>query len=242
MKKRFLATVMVVAMLFSLSTISAYAANHSVGVLTIFSANNGSSASGGSTEDNYYYGHAWLSFKNTSSSPITIGKLKVNAGHEITFGTWGNKLQHRGMWYNLESYFINTRGYYPGRVSYSREVTQSDISIMNNFIAANDSWSYTNNCSGFAVKLWNKVAASIDAGIIPTPTTVCNVISGMSGHQTNRAIQNMTPIGYVENGVFIDMTSSASTLSIIPGIASTHVPNGAIQFTEDINMDPNSCG
>ncbi|MDE7398792.1 MAG: hypothetical protein K2N06_04600 [Oscillospiraceae bacterium] len=62
---------------------AAVTANHVIGILTIFSAPPSSSSSSSGLN----LGHAFLSFKNTSSSPILIGALNVGRGQEITFGT-----------------------------------------------------------------------------------------------------------------------------------------------------------
>ncbi|MDE7194347.1 MAG: hypothetical protein K2O14_10295, partial [Oscillospiraceae bacterium] len=90
-----------------------------VGHLVIYAANNGASSLFNTT------GHAFLSFKNTSSSPVTLGALEVKAGQEVTFGTWGND-EHKGIWYNLESYLANHKNDLKGRISLLTGVTYSD--------------------------------------------------------------------------------------------------------------------
>lgn len=201
-----------------------------VGTLTIFSSNDGGSSSWNTS------GHAFLSFENTSSSSITIGGLTVAAGDEITFGTWGNQSAHSGIWYNLESYFIHNQNAYSNRVSLSESVTQADVNEINTIIANNDTWALLNNCSSFAVKVWNKVAStSLSAGSPNTPTSLMSSIRSKTGYQTGRAVQENTNIGYVSNGVFVPATTRAATFP-----SATKV-TGDVVFTVPINMNPNSC-
>ena len=145
MKKHFkklvslvLSLIMVVGMSVTTFAAEVQPAATTVGTLTIFSSNDGGSSSWDTS------GHAFIAFKNSSSSSIRVGGLNVGAGHEITFGTWGNKSQHTGIWYNLESYFANNASAYGNRVSLSMSVTQSNIDTINDIISKNDKWSLTN--------------------------------------------------------------------------------------------------
>src|SRR5262245_24681653 len=76
-----------------------------VAVVSIFSdvsqlANAGSSG--------FFSGHTWLVVKNISSDKIRVGRVDdVAPGETITVGTWGNKDEHKGVWYNLEAYFTH---------------------------------------------------------------------------------------------------------------------------------------
>lgn len=215
-------------------TITSFAAETAtaVGTLTIFASNDGGNSSWNTS------GHAFLAFENTSSSSITIGGLTVAAGEEITFGTWGNKSAHTGIWYNLESYFIHNQNAYTNRVSRSVVVTPNDIDDINTIIANNDTWSVLNNCASFAVKVWNAVAATtLTAGSPNTPTSLMASIKSKAGYRTGRAVQQNTRIGYVSSGSFVPATVSASALSANMVTAA----NGNIVFTVPINLNPNSC-
>lgn len=238
--KKFLSFLLSLVMICAIS-VPAFAADiepmaTTVGTVTVFSSNDGGSSSWNTS------GHAFIAFKNTSSSSIRVGGLNVGAGHEITFGTWGNKDGHTGIWYNLESYFANNQGAYGNRVSLSMNVTQSDIDTINNIISNNDTWSLTNNCSSFAVKVWNSISSkTLSAGIPNTPTSLMSSIKSKSGYQTGRSIGNTTPIGYMKNGSFVSVTMSASALAAdsAPAIADTTLGNA--EFITPINMNPNSC-
>ena len=88
---------------------------------------------------------------------------KSNRGKSVSYT---HLSQHTGIWYNLESYFANNASAYGNRVSLSMSVTQSNIDTINDIISKNDKWSLTNNCSSFAVKVWNSVSSkTLSAGI-----------------------------------------------------------------------------
>lgn len=204
-----------------------------VGTFTIFSSND---------EDNSSFsikGHAFVSFKNTSTLQIKIGGLNVNPGHEITIGTWGNmpanhkilpnQTWHKGIWYNLESYLANEEKAFSNRVSLTMGVTINDVRTINSVISKSDSWSPTNNCSSFATKIWNSIASSklkLSAGNPNTPKSLSTNIKLISGYQSNRAIMNMRPIGYVNsNGSFASVTISANGGGQHRSLKYNYIPN-----------------
>ena len=210
-----------------------YGTTTTVGVLTIFAANDGSSSSWSTS------GHAFFSFKNTSHCPITVGGLTVFVGEEITFGTWGNQSAHKGIWYNLESYFINDCEAYGNRVSLSINITQEDIDRINDLIADNDTWAVLNNCSSFATRIWNEISTvTLSAGTPNTPTTLMSSIKSKTGYETLRAVQYNTNIGYVNNGVFVPVT--VSTFARNSNIDILNTQNNPIEFIVPINFNPNS--
>ncbi|MBQ6706874.1 MAG: hypothetical protein IJN07_05155 [Clostridia bacterium] len=202
-----------------------------IGTLSIFAANDGSTSSWSIS------GHAFLTFKNTSCSPITVGGLTVWVDNEITIGTWGNKEPHDGIWYNLESYIINTYGSYENRVSLSIDITQNDVDLINAVIANNDTWSETNNCSSFATKVWNEVSSiALSAGTPNTPTSLMLSIKSKAGYETARSVQNNTNIGYMSNGEFVAAT--VNTWAFSAGMTAAR--NNAVEFIVPINLNPNS--
>lgn len=233
--KKFFALFMIICMILSCSA-TAFAAEPkatTVGTVTIFASNDGGSSSLNTS------GHAFIAFKNTSTSSITVGGLSVGAGHEITFGTWGNQSNHVGIWYNLESYFVNNKSAYTNRVSLSKDVTQADVDTINSLISKNDTWSALNNCSSFATKIWNSISSTtLSAGTPNTPTSLMSNIKSKSGYQTKRAIGNTTPIGYVSNGSFVSVTVTAAAFSANSNVMNTTIE--PVQFAVPINLNPNS--
>lgn len=211
-----------------------------VGHLVIYAANNGASSLFNTT------GHAFLSFKNTSSSPVTLGALEVKAGQEVTFGTWGNA-EHKGIWYNLESYLANHKNDLKGRISLLTGVTYSDLVTINSVIKDNDRWSATNNCSTFAVKVWNSICSDklkLDAGFPNSPTALMSSIRLTSdyNYETNRSIEDSTPIGYKNgDGEFVDMTDEALASVFRALNNSVYTPTEPVAFMTPVNMDTKNC-
>ncbi len=202
-----------------------------VGQLTIFSykGNDEDGSSGGSGGWGYVRsGHAFLSFKNTSSQAIKIGGLNVGPGHEITFGTWGSKPAgyttdpdngwHKGIWYNLESYLINNYNDMRGRVSLTMYLTMDNVNTINDFIKSCDTWDAESNCSTFAMVVWNSVAPAgwiVSAGLpnlhVYSPVYLCVSIQSKDGWQLNRAVANIAPIGYLDGDKFVSVKFSPSS-------------------------------
>ncbi len=244
MKKKLVSYLTIIAVIITFCmNVHAYASNENiladsslidpiVGELTIFASNDG-----GSSAINIS-GHAFLMFKNVSSSAIKIGGLTVAANKTITFGTWGNKSQHTGIWYNLESYLVIQQGAYSNRVSLTTYISESQISSLNSLISSNDKWSLTNNCSSFAVKIWNTFSSkSLDAGTVNTPTNLIESIKDIDGYETTKSITASVPIGYVENGSFVSVSSSSITSETEINMISVY---DNLVFTEEIDLNPNS--
>lgn len=183
---------MVFALMFSVLPHSSQAASN-VAEITIFSDGTGSS----------FGTHSWISIKNISKKDITVGRIKVKPNKEVTVGTWGNKDQHEGVWYNMEAYFANkgTKKAYTKRVSISKKITASDLGKASKKINdSNNSWSYTNNCSSFAVRVWNAAVpkTKLDASSslkrylgVDTPEGLAKAIKKKKGDQKNKAIQKV---------------------------------------------------
>lgn len=152
--------------------------------------------------------HAWITVSNTSSSNVTVGKFNVAAGKTMSLGTWGNKSEHKGLWYNLESYFIKNNSSYGNRVSLRVDLTATNLSALNNTIVGYDKWSVTNNCSSFAVTCWNKVCSTkLSAGVINTPKNLAGSIKGISGYSTGFSVPHNYKV-YYANGSSTPILSS----------------------------------
>lgn len=134
--------------------------------------------------------------------------MDVNAYETVSLGTWGNKNQHKGLWYNLESYFAN-KGEYNGRVSLSKYTTSKELESLNSYINSHDSWSTLSNCSTFASGAWNTISSTkLSAGWINTPSNLKGNIKKHS-YSINRNIEYNNNVGYFDNDTFnyINMNS-----------------------------------
>lgn len=175
-------------------------------IVSIF-AFDGNSASSSSSFLNFT-GHAFITIENLNSNTIKIGKMNVNAHETVSLGTWGNKSQHKGLWYNLESYFAN-KGEYNGRVSLSRYSTTSELETLNSYINSRDSWSSLSNCSSFAAGAWNTISLTkLSAGWLNTPSNLKGNIKKYS-YSTNKTIGYNSNVGYYNGDTFnyINMNS-----------------------------------
>lgn len=165
------------------STFGILTASSDVAILTIYSdpwAINSSSGIGG---------HSYISVKNVGTSNIQVGNLGgIAPSKTISIGSWGNKTEHSGVWYNLECWYTVMQGEFTSSASLSMPLSASQLTTVNNYIINHDAWSITNNCSYFASNVWNLVCASSDqvsAGVPPTPMNLYNSINGKSSHVHN---------------------------------------------------------
>ena len=116
----------------------------------------------------------------------------IAPGRTISVGTWGNKSEHVGLWYNLETLFVNRNGAYGGRVSAAYIMNASELSKLNSFIISHDAYSaYANNCSTFASGAWNTIAPpvwQISAGVPNTPKNLAGNIKAKLPYSVGAAV------------------------------------------------------
>lgn len=155
--------------------LNARSSSSTVAIMRIFAINDGGSSSFN------FSGHAFLSIENVSNSTITVGGLSVGSGKTVTVGTWGNKSEHTGLWYNLEGYFQDDSAAFSDAVSLRVDLSSNLLNTVSRNIKNNDSWSMLSNCSTFATKIWNSVCTTtVSAGIPNTPTSTVNSIKSYS--------------------------------------------------------------
>ncbi len=168
--------------------------NQIIGQIRIFADNDGGTSSWNTS------GHAFISIENTVDFSYPIGYFNLEPGYEMTLGTWGN-LGFNGIWYNYET-MLNTSS----SIYLTDDLKINELSTIRQYIITHNSWSEFNNCSSFAVGLWNTASnINLSAGIPNTPTTLKQNILATSGNETGRNIEKLTPIGYFDtSGVFVD--------------------------------------
>jgi len=111
-------------------------------------------------------GHAWLAYTPTG-------------GSMTTYGTWGNRAPI-GLHRDLEL------GYRP-TATRTTDLDSGDQSALTSFAAANNTWSYTNNCASFAARGWRSVSGeSLDYTTlgIPNPSALGAGIVAANGGTT----------------------------------------------------------
>ena len=144
-----------------------------------------------------YLGHAFLSVENVSADSLTVGPLTLQPGEACTLGSWGMNA-HFGIWYNIESHYINNAGMYDGRVSVSKSITVDGLAAFNALIAKRDNWSPIKNCAHLAVELYDEAGGDkLGLSGIVTPTKLKNEIRRWTHHEVNRPIQNHGQAGFL---------------------------------------------
>ncbi len=99
-------------------------------------------------------GHTWLSIDNRSGHSVYIKDHEVANDEIVTFSIWAIS-GHCGVIFNLEPDFIQNFGRYAGRCSLSVNIDESQLETIGDYIDRNDRWTLGQNCSYWAIHLWN---------------------------------------------------------------------------------------
>lgn len=150
-------------------------------------------------------GHAFISVKNLSNDSFDIGGHEIEAGEEITIGLWGQKASW-SVWFNLEIYYFE-KDLYNKAVSVKREIENMDeIQILSDYVKNAGKWTFSYNCSGFALKAWNTIAGEDTIKGGSTPKQLYKGIKRFKTYETERKITNGRNPSYVKEGEFIYVT------------------------------------
>lgn len=169
----------------------------SVATLTIFSYNGSSESKFGIKN----LGHSFLSLTNTSTSDIVLAGKTIHVGEEIYFGAWSLSV-HFGIWFNVESNYIEFYNKYNGRISVDKGITAQDLEKISEFIIENDTWSPLNNCSKFAIRLWNNIAKEsekLSLNFVNTPSKLIGELKTFENFQVNKPLSFYEDCGYFAN-------------------------------------------
>ena len=167
---------------------------NSVAVLTIFSYNGKSESKFGIKN----LGHSFLCLTNTTENTLTLAGKEVAPNEEVYFGARSLSV-HFGIWYNVESNYIEFYNKYNGRISVDKGITQSDLEKISEFILNNDTWSPLNNCSKFAIRLWNEIAdgnEKLTLNAINTPAKLINELKRFENFKVNKPLTHYENCGY----------------------------------------------
>ena len=139
--------------------------------------NAGMGASGGTLTIVSHPAHSWIVYTD------------VETGVTTSIGTWGNE-EPIGVHYNLEL-DATLQGGYEGNVSLTGTISSEQAKDLWEFIDANNSWGYLNNCANFAAKAWEsagqkKLSQHSWVFGIPLSGSLARSISKMDGYQTNK--------------------------------------------------------
>ncbi len=97
-----------------------------------------------------------ITVKSLRTADIQVGLLTgIKTNTTVSVGTWGNKYEHLGLWYNLEGYYSTSD---TNRGSLNISLTADQLNALDYYIIYHDNWSLVINCSYFAMNYWNSVA------------------------------------------------------------------------------------
>lgn len=129
------------------------------------------------------YGHTFLVLENTGDEKLIFCGRVLEPGENITFGWWAIS-SHGGVWFGLESNYIDAYGRYPDRVSLSRVICAEGIYRLADYLLANDVYTPLENCAVRAVAAFNAALAEdreLKSGYFTTPARVSRQIIAHGG-------------------------------------------------------------
>lgn len=205
--KKIFATILIVLSLFAFccspnagTTKVAVFEEDSVATLTIFSYNGQGESKFGIKN----LGHSFLCLTNTSSNNIVLAGKTVEPNEEIYFGAWSLSV-HFGIWFNVESNYIQYYNKYNGRISVDKGINLEELELISDYILENDKWTPLDNCSKFAINLWNTVAKDsekLTLYAISTPSKLIEELKLFENFKVNKPISVCNKCGY-----FADLSS-----------------------------------
>lgn len=129
------------------------------------------------------YGHTFLVLENTGESVLDFCGREIAPGENLTFGWWAIS-SHAGVWFGIESNYIDAYGRYPDRVALSREIDGEGLSRLEDYILTHDLYTPVENCAVRAVAAFNWALPEIrelNCGYFTTPREVSDAIMAHGG-------------------------------------------------------------
>ena len=149
-------------------------------VVRIYSDSSASESSSNPSDT----GHTFLTFLNTTTSNITVGRHTVAPNKMVSIGKFGKFDEYKGAFYNVETSRKERKNWYTGAKSIYMELTASQLQTISTYLKNNQS-GYSligNNCSTYAVRAWNSLLSTNDDQYIDhyaSPTTVYQEIENI---------------------------------------------------------------
>ena len=130
-------------------------------------------------------GHVFLGISNVSDAGLEVGGLTLAPGTGITVGTRGNRPEHAGLWYDLESYYCYfLPDFYPNLRCIQVSLNAEQLACVNAALAQADKWSALNNCVSFVTAVWNAVCSDRLDPVLPTPEKLTEAMEQYEGKVT----------------------------------------------------------
>lgn len=156
-----------------------------------------------------YLGHSFLAFENVSDDDLQVGSIRLAPGEMCSVGSWGMNA-HFGLWYNVESNYIDNAQLYAGRVSLTKNVSAEGMATVNARLAALDTWTPFTNCARIAMDTFDAAGGdTLKLRGLVTPTRLKNEIRRWTNAETNRPIVNYGAAGFCDAGGFEEYAYAA---------------------------------
>lgn len=129
------------------------------------------------------YGHTFLVLENTGEDTLVFCGRPIEPGENLTFGWWAIS-SHAGVWFGIESNYIDAYGRYPDRVGLSREIDGEGIARLADYILTHDIYTPFENCAVRAVAAFNDALPEVRelrCGYFTTPAEVSDAIIAQGG-------------------------------------------------------------
>ncbi|MCL1838057.1 MAG: hypothetical protein FWG47_01915 [Propionibacteriaceae bacterium] len=102
----------------------------------------------------------------------------------MTVGTFGNKSDGKGVYFNLEAY----RKMSTGNSIANPSLSAGDVKTLSKYVTEHSYWTCPENCSVWASRAWNLFADTkkqLSPGYPATPTKLKGSIGKLSGYEEN---------------------------------------------------------
>lgn len=152
-------------------------------------------------------GHAFLVVENLfSDRTIKAGRMILSPGEAVSLGTWNGK-DHKGLYYNLEYLTSKQKPLeFSSVVSITKKIFWQQWQEANETVLNGDHWSLFDNCSSFALRVWNAARPSdaFDIFGVATPQAIIEKIMESNSYQIGRTICGSSRCGYYKgDGTFM---------------------------------------
>ena len=106
--------------------------------------------------------HAWIYLENITDHDLFIGAYTLKSGGGVVVETSSSSDDGDGIFYNWGAYVISEYGNYTNRISLTTNITDVDITKINEILSVSNRYNvFNNNCTTFAMRVWNEIAPSI---------------------------------------------------------------------------------
>ena len=153
------------------------------------------------------FGHSFLTAENLTDSSVMLYDYKMKPHETVTFSWWAVD-KHMGVWFNIESCYINLTTRYNNLRTVSMYIDANEVETLSHFLENNDYYTPLSNCSKQVIRCWNTIADSDEMlceSKIMTPAKLISEITRFSSW-TSLDIGLNTNICYFDNGKAISFT------------------------------------